>query len=54
MVDLRESGHPLFRGRSALSCESFYKGDPATAELLFRIIISVSQLNTKGSSIGLV
>ena len=60
MVNVRESGHPLFRGSSA-----FFRGglkskaggrttthcnaDPATAELLLRSIISVYQLTIYGA-----
>ena len=60
MINLRESAHPLFRGTSALfrgalkskgggKLSTHYNGDPATAELLFRIIISVCQLSIYGA-----
>ena len=59
MVNLRDSGHPIFRGTSTLDRgplkskgskkSTHYKGDPATAELLFRIIHSVRQLSICGA-----
>ena len=61
MINLRESGHPLFRGTSALfrgvvksrgggRTSTNYNADPATAELLFRIFISVNQLSVYGAA----
>ena len=60
MINLRESGHPLFRGTSVFFRGAFkikgggrssihYNADPATAELLLRIIISVKQLSIYGA-----
>ena len=60
MVNLRESGHPQFRGTIALSrrylksqggrkTSIHHNGDPATAQLLFRIIVSVNQLSIYGA-----
>ena len=61
MLHLRESGHPIFRATSALDRGSFksrgggggklsihYNSDSMTAELLFRMIISVKQLSVCG------
>ena len=58
--NLRESGHPPLKGTSALFRGLFtskgggrspihYNADPATAELLYRIIISVSHLSMYGA-----
>ena len=60
MLHLRESGHPILRVTSALARGSLkiigggklsilYDGDSETAELLFRIIISVNQLSVYGA-----
>ena len=57
---LRESGHATFRATSALNRKSLkskgegklsihHDGDPATAELLFRMVISVNQLSIYGA-----
>ena len=64
MVNLRKSGHPLIRGTSALSRGSLkskgcgktsihYSGDPATAELSFRINFpSISSVSPEQYRIG--
>ena len=60
MINLGESGHPIFRGTSALArgplkskgggqLSTHYNGDSATREVLFRIIISVNQLSVHGA-----
>ena len=60
MIDLSESGHPVFRGISALARGPLKRkrgrttsthciDDPTTAELLFRIIVSVNQLSVYGT-----
>ena len=62
-----ENGHPAFRGTSALSSgwtsgkgkgggktSIHYKVEPTTAELLLRIIVSVSQLRIYGAIANLV
>ena len=60
MIDLRESGHPLFRGTSALfrgalkskgggQLSIHNNGDPAMAELLFRIVTAANLLSIYGA-----
>ena len=60
MVTLAESGHPVFRAKSALSTgvlESkgggklsiHFCADPATIETVFRTITSVNQLSLYGA-----
>ena len=60
MINLRESGHPLFRGTSALFRRTLKingggktsihcNADPATAELLFRKIVSDNRLSFYGA-----
>ena len=58
MFHLRESGDPIFRATSVLDRGSLKKqggklsihhGDSSTAELLFRIIISVNELGVHGA-----
>ena len=61
MINLRESGHSQVRGTSALfrgalkskggeRSAKHYSADPATAELLFRMVISVKQLSIYGAA----
>ena len=60
MIHLRESQHPVFRATSALDRRSLkskkggklsihHNGDLSDAELLFRTVISVSQLSVYGA-----
>ena len=60
MINLRESGHPLFRGTRALfrgalkskgggQLSIHNNGDPATAEMSFRIIIAANLLSIYGA-----
>ena len=60
MINFRESGHLVFRGKSALfrgalkskgggRTSIHHNSDPATAELLPRIILSVNQLSVHGA-----
>ena len=59
-INLRKSAHPTFRRTSVLArgllkskgggkTSIHYNGDSATAELLFRTIISVNQLSVNGA-----
>ena len=65
MINLRESGHPLFRGTSALfrgalkskgggQLSIHNNGDPAMAKVLFRIIIAANLLSIYGAVVDCV
>ena len=60
LLSLRESGHPVFRGTSALERGTLkskgsgtlsfrFSGDPQIVEVFFRSIISVNQLSIYGA-----
>ena len=64
LLNSSESGHPVFRGTSALErgtsrskgggkLSKHLCGDPDTAELIFRTIISVNQLSIDGAVAGM-
>ena len=50
MINLRERKHPTYSEERVRWPEDLYNGESTTAELLFRIMISVNQLSVYGAA----